>query len=186
MSQTSWELWQCLDWRKQSLVWGSPSTPVPLLPINCSLCRGKTASSPRVCDTLTGTGCYVPHTSWRIGNRFPLVAFHPSCLVFQNYPAPVTIPLLPAAVALSWSRFALHAWRGILCKAAEVVLLLCGTENPLRGEHSSSLTLETPPFWLSGQTLESSWCPQKVTQRRRQRHVPCMRIWPPPGQVSAP
>lgn len=102
------------------------------------------------------------------------VAFPPSCLVSQNYPAPVTMSLLPVAVAFSWGRFALHAWGGTLPKAAEVVLLLCGIGNPLRGEHSSGLTLETPPtFWLFGQTLESSWCPQKVTQRRGQGHVPC-------------
>lgn len=69
-----------------------------------------------------------------VGLTYPggCVAFHPSCLVSRNYPAPVTMPLLPAAVALSWSRFALHAWRGIPCRAAEVVLLLCEEKPPER------------------------------------------------------
>lgn len=163
---------------------------LPLLflcsPFNCSLCRAEKASSPWVCDTLIpwkGTHCCGPCTFWRIGNRLPLVAFHPSCLVFQNYPAPVTMPLLPVAIALSWGRFALCAWRGTLCRAAEVVFLLCGTENPLR-EHSSGLTLETPPFWHFGQTVESSWCPQKVTQTRGDKDMPYTSTWPPLGQVS--
>lgn len=49
------------------------------------------------------------------------VAFHLSCLVSQNYPAPVTMPPLPAVIPLSWGRFALHARRGTLRRAAEVV-----------------------------------------------------------------
>lgn len=72
--------------------------------------------------------------------------------VFQNYPAPMTNScqqLLPFPGA------GLLCMPGQeLCKAAEVMY---GTENPLRGEYSSGLTLGTPPFWAdSGEQLASS------------------------------